>query len=138
MAGAGSHPVTETLTSEKSRAMTSENLWTYRSGVTETDQGLSVIGFDVEATDGKIGLVEEESNVAGESYVVVDTSFWIFGKKVVLPAATVTRIDPQERKVYVAHTKEEIEEAPEFDETAYHGPGYRQDLSGYYGRHLLN
>ncbi|GAA4228255.1 hypothetical protein FHR32_007463 [Streptosporangium album] len=118
--------------------MMSENLWNYRCGVTETGQGLSVIGFDVEATDGKIGLVEEESNVVGESYVVVDTGFWIFGKRVVLPAGTVTRIDPRERKVYIARTKEEIKDAPEFDETGYRGPGYRQSLGGYYSRSTLN
>ncbi|MEV7013123.1 PRC-barrel domain containing protein [Streptosporangium sp. NPDC051022] len=113
--------------------MTIENPWTYRGGVFG-DESLSVIGFDVEATDGKIGSVEEESNVAGDSYVVVDTGFWIFGKKVVLPAGTVTRIDAQERKVYVARTKDEIKQAPEFDETTYREPAYRADLSGYYDR----
>lgn len=127
----------DSRTSEKSLTMTTENLWTYRSGVSETDQGLSVIGFDVEATDGKIGTVDEESNVVGDSYIVVDTGFWIFGKKVVLPAGTVTQIDPQARKVHVARTKEEIKEAPEFDEATYREPGYREEIGGYYGRYPL-
>ncbi|MEV8636353.1 PRC-barrel domain-containing protein [Streptosporangium sp. NPDC051023] len=113
--------------------MTTESLWTYRAGVFG-DESLSVIGFDVEATDGKIGSVDEESNVVGDSYVVVDTGFWIFGKKVVLPASTVTRIDPQERKVYVARTKDEIKDAPEFDDATYKASAYRDDLGGYYGR----
>ncbi|MEV7908541.1 PRC-barrel domain-containing protein [Streptomyces anulatus] len=113
--------------------MTTENLWTYRPGIVG-NEGLSLIGFDVEATDGKIGSVDEESNAVGDSYLVVDTGFWIFGKKVVLPASTITQIDPQERKVYVARTKDEIKDAPEFDEATYKQPTYRDDLGGYYGR----
>ncbi|GAA3067222.1 PRC-barrel domain containing protein [Streptosporangium carneum] len=111
--------------------MTTESLWTYRPGVFD-DESVSVIGFDVEATDGKIGFVDEESNVDGDSYVVVDTGFWIFGKKVVLPGSTVTRIDPHERKVYVDRTKDEIKQAPEFDETTYRERGYRDELGVYY------
>ncbi|MFC7640037.1 hypothetical protein ACFQX6_02550 [Streptosporangium lutulentum] len=67
--------------------MASENIWTYRSDVYGGDQTLDLIGFDVEATDGKIGLVEEESTMADDSYVVVDIGFWVFDKKIVLPAA---------------------------------------------------
>ncbi|MEV7013122.1 PRC-barrel domain containing protein [Streptosporangium sp. NPDC051022] len=115
--------------------MPPENLWTYRPGVFG-DESLSVIGFDVEATDGKIGSVDEESNVAGDSYIVVDIGFWLFGRKVVLPAGTVTRIDHQEHKVYVARTKDEIKEAPEFEETktTYDDAAYRKGLGEYYGR----
>jgi hypothetical protein len=114
--------------------MTSENLWTYRSNVYGGDQTLDLIGFDVEATDGKIGLVEEESTVVGDSYVVVDIGFWVFDKKIVLPASMITRIDPPERKIYVGCTKQEIEDAPEFNETTYREPGYREQLGGHYGR----
>ncbi|MEV0381520.1 PRC-barrel domain-containing protein [Nonomuraea sp. NPDC050643] len=107
--------------------------WSYRDGV-NSDTSLSLIGFDVEATDGKIGSVDEESNAVGDSYLVVDTGFWIFGKKVVLPASTVTEVDPQNKKVFLARTKEEIKNAPEFDEATYTDPGYREQVGDYYGR----
>ncbi|GAA4183264.1 hypothetical protein GCM10022252_10430 [Streptosporangium oxazolinicum] len=109
-----------------------ENVWNYRPE-TRGEQVLDLVGFDVEATDGKIGSVDEDSNAVGESYIVVDTGFWIFGKKVVLPAGTITEIDPQERKVHIARTKEEIKNAPEFDEATYKEPDYRDRLGGYYG-----
>ncbi|MBD0291736.1 MAG: PRC-barrel domain containing protein, partial [Thermoleophilia bacterium] len=48
----------------------------------ETD----VVGFSVEATDGGIGKVDEATYDVGQSYLVVDTGPWIFGKKVLLPA----------------------------------------------------
>ncbi|MFI6600539.1 PRC-barrel domain-containing protein [Nonomuraea sp. NPDC050536] len=107
--------------------------WSYREGI-GAGIGSSLIGFDVEATDGKIGSVDEESNAVGDSYLVVDTGFWIFGKKVVMPANTITRIDTQNQKVFLARTKEEIKDAPEFDEDTYKDPGYRQQLGDYYGR----
>ncbi|GAA2799634.1 PRC-barrel domain containing protein [Nonomuraea dietziae] len=107
--------------------------WSYREGVV-SDPTMSMVGFDVEATDGKIGSVDEENNAVGASYLVVDTGFWIFGKKVVMPASTIIRIDPQEKKVYLARTKEEIKNAPEFDENTYQEPTYRQQVGDYYGR----
>ncbi|WP_327308435.1 hypothetical protein OG730_37360 [Streptomyces sp. NBC_01298] len=41
------------------------------------------------------------------------TGVWIFGKEVLLPVGTVTRVYPQEKQVYVDRTKEQIESAPE-------------------------
>ncbi|MEZ0076505.1 PRC-barrel domain containing protein [Planotetraspora sp. GP83] len=111
----------------------SNDMWSYDSGV-YGDDSLDIVGFDVQATDGSIGSVDEASNVVGDSYVVVDTGPWIFGKKRVLPASTVTRIDPQERKVHLARTKAEIKDAPEFDKDNYKEAGYRDQVGGYYGR----
>ena len=61
-----------------------------------------MVGYDVHATDGDIGKVDEASDQAGSSGVVVDTGPWIFGRKVVLPAGTVKRVDDADRKVYVS------------------------------------
>jgi hypothetical protein len=47
---------------------------------------MDLTGFDVEAADGSIGKVDEATQEVGESYLVVDTGVWIFGKKVLLPA----------------------------------------------------
>jgi hypothetical protein len=60
---------------------------TYResSGMTATGPA-DLVGFDVEATDGNIGKIDEATYDVGGSYVVVDTGPWIFGKKVMLPA----------------------------------------------------
>ena len=50
-------------------------------------------GFHVEAIDGRIGKVDEATYEVGSSDLVVDTGPWIFGRKVVIPAGTVTQID---------------------------------------------
>ncbi|MCG5213122.1 PRC-barrel domain-containing protein [Streptosporangium sp. KLBMP 9127] len=109
-------------------------LWTYRADVHDTGKNLDVVGYDVEATDGKIGSVDDATYDVGQSYLIVDTGPWIFGKKVMLPASTVTQIDPQERKIYVARTKHEIKSAPEFDASAFKETAYRDRLGEYYGR----
>ncbi len=110
------------------------DLWSYRDSLDGTGQDLDVAGYDVEATDGRIGSVDDATYEVGESYVVVDTGPWIFGKKVLLPAGVVTLIDPQEKKVFVSRTKQEIKNAPEFDESAFKESAYRDRIGDYYGR----
>jgi hypothetical protein len=111
--------------------MTIVDVWTYRS---ETWAGVDLTGFGVEALDGGIGKVDEATNDVGSSYIVVDTGPWIFGKKVMLPAGVIDRVDVDDEKVYVDRTKDEIKDAPEFDEDTYRSDDYRSSLGSYYGR----
>ncbi|MDF5753600.1 PRC-barrel domain containing protein [Spongiactinospora sp. TRM90649] len=108
-------------------------MWNYRPGVYD-DDSLNIVDFDVEATDGSIGTVDEAQHEVGSRYIVVDTGPWIFGSKHVLPAGTVDRIDPQQRKVYLARTKAQIKDAPKYDKDTYRDAPYRDELGGYYGR----
>ena len=109
------------------------DMWSYRA---ESFAGRSetLAGYDVDATDGRIGSVDEATYEVGGSYLVVHTGGWIFGTKVMLPAGTIERIDHQQRKVFVARTQDEIKQAPEFDEQIVRDPDYRQRLGDYYGR----
>ena len=109
--------------------MTTVDTWTYREG-TWTQGDLS--GFEVEAIDGSIGKIDEATNDVGASYVVVDTGPWIFGKKVMIPAGIVRDIDPDTETIFVNATKDEIKDAPEFDEQRYRDQSYRDELGGYY------
>jgi hypothetical protein len=107
------------------------NLWIYDE--IDTLKGTDLTGFEVEALDGGIGKIDEASYEVGASYLVIDTGPWIFGKKVMLPAGIVDRVDLDEQKVYVNRTKDEIKNAPEFDETRYRDEAYRTELGSYYG-----
>jgi len=83
--------------------------------------GDDIKGYDVYAADGndKIGsiydaLVDEQGSFR---YFVVDTGFWVFGKKVLVPMGSV-QIDYDQHRIYVAGmTKEEAENMPEYDES---------------------
>ena len=109
--------------------MATTDMWTYRD--TSWTQG-DVTGFSVEAIDGSIGKVDKASNDVGGSYLVVDTGPWIFGKKVMIPAGVVRGIDETEERVFVNRTKEQIKDAPEWDESLA-DDSYRGDLGTYYG-----
>lgn len=78
-------------------------------------RGPCLIGYQVEATDGPIGRVDQHADEVRPAYIVVDTGPWIFGRRVLLPFGTVTKIDEREQKVYLDRSKEEIKDAPPFD-----------------------
>src|SRR5690349_13252084 len=105
-------------------------MWTYRETMTP---GTDLVGFDVEALDGGIGKIDEATFDVGSSFIVVDTGPWIFGKKVMLPAGVVDRVDMNDEKVFVNRTKDAIKDAPEFDESMSKNESYRTSLGTYYG-----
>jgi len=93
----------------------------------------SVIGYGVEALDGSIGKVDDTTLDTGAGTFVVDTGPWIFGKKVMLPIGVFRSVDPDEEKIYVNRTKDQIKDAPEFDESLINDQSYRGRLGSYYG-----
>ena len=106
------------------------DLWRYREG----ELGSDIVGFQVEAIDGGIGKIDETTDEAGSGRIVVDTGPWIFGKKVVLPAGVIDRIDRADEKVFVSRAKDEIKNAPEFDDELGFSEDYRASLDEYYAQ----
>ena len=110
-------------------------VWTYRetmrlgTGIASAD----IVGYEIEAIDGSIGKIDDATYEAGASYIVVDTGPWIFGKKVMLPAGVVRDIDEANEKVFVNRTKDQIKDAPEYDDSLAEDEAYRNRLGSYYG-----
>jgi hypothetical protein len=119
---------------------TTTDPWTY--GDPETIGAdvsrLDLTGFSVEATDGGIGKIDEATYATSASYIVVDTGPWIFGKKVLLPAGIVQRVDLDAQTVFVNRMKDDIKGAPEFDEANYRDETYRTRVGEYYSGRLTN
>jgi sporulation protein YlmC with PRC-barrel domain len=125
------------------------DVWVYRVGVLvvpeptdgETNGGSTdtipdLTGYEVVTTDGeKIGKVDEATNETANSWIVVDTGFWIFGKKRMIPAGSIESIDPEKRQIRVALRKDEIKNAPDFDEVRKGESNYRDEVSNYYRNH---
>jgi hypothetical protein len=110
--------------------MATSEVWMYR---TQTLIGTDLTGFTVEAIDGKIGKVDESTNEATGSYIVVDTGPWIFGKKLLLPAGVVRDVDLDTQTIFVSRTRDEIKNAPELDENQYRSGQYKNEIGSYYG-----
>ena len=114
--------------------MTTTGIWTYRETVVGSGIGSSdIIGYSVEALDGSIGKIDEATHDAGSGYIVVVTGPWIFGKKVMLPAGVIHEVDDEHETVHVYRTKDQIKNAPEYDESLTRDESYRSSLGSYYG-----
>ena len=110
-------------------------MWTYRN---QTFSQRNLSGMSVEAIDGSIGKIDEATTDVGASYIVVDTGPWIFGKKVLLPAGVIRDVDFDTETVFVNRTKDQIKNAPEYDEDRNRSDEsyrteYRSQLGTYYG-----
>ena len=110
------------------------DVWTYRETTLGADLNkANIVGYSVEALDGSIGKVDEATFDAGSAFIVVDTGPWIFGKKVMLPAGVVKSADHDDETIFVDRTKDEIKNAPEFDDSLVQDDDYRGRLGTYYG-----
>lgn len=117
-------------------SMQTSELWSYRDRTHlgfDPTSGRDISGFGVEALDGSIGKIDKATYEAGGSFVIVDTGPWIFGKKVMLPAGVIQRVDESDERVWVNRTKDQIKDAPEYDDTMTSDSGYRDRLGSYYG-----
>jgi uncharacterized protein (TIGR02271 family) len=92
--------------------------------------------FDVYVqNDEKVGsidyvLVDEQDGRF--RYFVVDTGFWIFGKKVLLPVGLAS-ISYSDRRVYVRSlTKQQVEDLPNFDDLEKVDYDYEERVRGTY------
>jgi hypothetical protein len=119
-------------------------LYSYRAEVFEVPAGASstsipdLTGWKVESNDGQhLGKVDEATNESSSSCLVVDTGFWIFGKKRMIPAGVVQRIDPDDEIVYVSMSKDQIKDAPDYDPDRHRSDesGYHRDVGEYYGQY---
>jgi uncharacterized protein (TIGR02271 family) len=83
--------------------------------------GEDVKGLDVYAgrTAEKIGTIDDVlvDETGCFRYFVIDTGFWIFGKKVLLPVGR-CRVDADARRLYAVgiSSKEQAEKLPEYDD----------------------
>ena len=109
--------------------------WSYRDPSLATSlKQEQITGYNVEAIDGGIGKIDDATLETDSGHLVVDTGPWIFGKKVMLPAGVLKTVDHVNEKVFVNRTKDEIKNAPEFDDSFREDEKYRTELGTYYGR----
>lgn len=104
--------------------------WNYRESTwSEGD----VVGYDVHAVDGSIGTVAEATSDTDRAHIVVDTGFWIFGKKRLIPAGAVIKVDHDARTVTVSLSKDQVKAAPDYDLDQDLDEAERERHSDHYG-----
>ncbi len=96
-----------------------------------------VTGYSIEAADGEIGHVDGfvfDDEAWAIRYIEVATRNWWPGKKVLVSPAWVERVSWGDSKVYTALTREAIQNAPEYVESAPITREYENRLYFHYGR----
>ncbi len=92
--------------------------------------------FDVYTeTNEKVGTIHDilvDETKGRFRYLVVDTGFWIFGKKVLLPVGR-ANIHYSDKRVYAKGlTKEQVENLPNYDELQEIDYDYEEQVRGVY------
>lgn len=96
-----------------------------------------VRGYQIQGTDDAVGHVQDflvDDETWQVRYLVIDTSDWWFGRKVLVAPEWATRISWEGRKVYVDLAREAIRTSPEWDPSAAIDRGYEARLNEHYGR----
>jgi sporulation protein YlmC with PRC-barrel domain len=92
-------------------------------------------GTSIAATDGEIGSVQDlyfDDGTWTIRYLVVDTGTWLPGRQVLISPRSV-RLAPNDDRLPVALTKEQVENSPSIDADRPVDRQYEEEYSQYYG-----
>ena len=96
-----------------------------------------VSGYDIQATDGRIGHVEDffvDDDTWAIRYLIVDTRNWWPGKKVLIAPKWIERVSWRESKVSVNLSRATIKQSPEYPQESLLTRDYETQLHRHYGR----
>jgi hypothetical protein len=96
-----------------------------------------VKGYHVQGTDDAVGHIDDfivDDMTWEVRYLVVDTSNWWIGKKVLVAPRWASGVSWAEQKVHMALTREAIKASPEWHPGAPINREYEAHLYDYYGR----
>jgi uncharacterized protein YrrD len=97
---------------------------------------VEVIGYHIHAVDGEIGHVEDfmfDNKDWRLHYLIVDTSNWWFGKRVLIAPNAVTGIDWSVKQVQLDVPREKVKASPPWDPLVAFNETYETHLHRHYG-----
>ena len=117
-----------------------ERRWTWEAAKRDNPHlrsSLAVTGYHIQATDGDIGHVEDylvDDASWAIRYMIVDTTNWWPGKKVLVAPAWIGRVDWDQSKVHVTVTRAQIQTSPEYNPARAVERAYETQLHDHYGQ----
>ena len=108
-----------------------------KSGDVHLRSASEVRGYHIQGSDAPIGHVEDfivDDETWEIRYLVIDTSNWWFGKKVLVAPHWAKSVSWEENNVYVDLSRQAIKNSPEWNPTAAINREYEARLYDYYGR----
>jgi hypothetical protein len=130
----GMAPYPGTLASQKSAGPAAEHA---NDGDVHLRSADEVRGYHIQGADHAIGHVDDfivDDETWAVRYLVVDTSNWWLGKKVLIAPAWAGGVSWDEREVHVAMTRQAIKDSPEWNGSFEIEQAFEARLHDYYGR----
>ena len=93
-------------------------------------------GFVIQATDGKIGTVDQfyfDDETWGIRYLTVETGGWLDDRRVLISPFSVVSADWKAKRLDVALTKKQVENSPDIDTHRPVSRQYETEYLAYYG-----
>jgi hypothetical protein len=94
-------------------------------------------GFEIVATDGEIGRVEEfivEDNSWLIRYLAIDTRYWLPGRTVLVSPQWIAAIDWAQAKVHVNLSRHGVKQSLEYDSSKLISRKYETQLYRHYSQ----
>ncbi len=94
-----------------------------------------VTGYNIQARDGEIGHVSDfiiDEKTWTIRYLVIDTTNWMPGKKILVSPEWITRVSWSESKVFINLSRLAIKESPEYTESTLIDRYYEEKLHHHY------
>ena len=119
--GASPYPYLGTGPAPSAADLAREQRWSWAAKAREDPHlrsARAVTGYYIQATDGDIGHVEDflvDDQSWTIRYMLVDTTNWWAGKKVLVAPAWIKRVDWAASKVHVTVTRAQIKTSPEYE-----------------------
>lgn len=110
---------------------------TERKGDPNLRSTREVSGYHIQATDGDIGHVEDfiiDYGTWAIRYLIVDTTNWWSGKKVLVSPRWIERVSWNESKVFINLPREIIHQSPEYRQEILLMRDYEAQLHQHYNR----
>ena len=95
-----------------------------------------VAGYHIHASDGEIGHVGDfliEDDDWSIHYLIVDTTNWWLGKKVLISPMSVQNIDWTNRQVNLGADRQKVKDSPAYDPSMTVDPAYEEKMLKHYG-----
>ncbi len=96
----------------------------------------TINGYAIAAKDGQLGTVSDflfDDASWLVRWLVVDTSSWLSGRKVLLPASVLGHLDPAAHQFSVRLTKQQVKESPDIDTERPVSRQMETNIYDYYG-----
>ena len=130
-------PIPPAQAAEMDRYREEEQARAEAQGDTHLRSTKEVIGYHLEASDGELGHIDDflvDDSTWAIQYVVVDTSNWWFGKRVLLSTDMIRAVHWLDKKITVDLTREAVRRAPEYDAAAHVDRQWEADYYRHYNR----